>query len=150
MVEQLPSKMSKNILALNSTAGGDAHAAYRIARFGRRSYKELTVFVPGLCKSAGTLLCTGADQLVISETGELGPIDVQVREQNDLFTRRSGLAVPRAMNFLEARVLQTLRVVMVDMAGGGPLDRESVADRSRNRSGPVQCDLWQDRPSWSG
>ncbi|MDE0104270.1 MAG: hypothetical protein OXN89_18005 [Bryobacterales bacterium] len=127
VVGRAPSRKREKILALISTTGGDAHAAYRIARFLRRRYRRVEAFVPGLCKSAGTLLCVGADELVISETGELGPIDVQIREQNELFTHRSGLVVPEALDFLETKVLQSLREVLIEVAGRGGLGTERAS-----------------------
>ena len=119
VTSKAPANKRDRILALLATFGGDAHSAYRIARFLRRSYESVTVYVPGLCKSAGTLVCIGAQELVISEAGELGPLDVQVREPNELFEFRSGLAIPQALEFLNSKVRASLRQVLLDVAAGG-------------------------------
>lgn len=63
------------LLAL-STHGGSADAAYRLARALRRRYTHLTVFVDDYCKGAGMLLALAAHELVISDFGELGPLDL--------------------------------------------------------------------------
>src|SRR4051794_16180651 len=55
MVEQVKSRRQKALLIL-CTYGGDADAAYIIARHLRRMYKGFTLCVFGPCKSAGTLL----------------------------------------------------------------------------------------------
>ena len=115
------------MLVLLVTLGGDANAAYRIVRFLRRSYTKVTVYVPSLCKSAGTLVCIGAHEIVISESGELGPLDVQVRRENELFAFRSGLAIPQALDLLESKMLDTLRTVLVDIAGRGRLATERAS-----------------------
>ena len=61
------------------TNGGSVDAAYRIAvALQGRYQKRFRVFVPGMCKSAGTLIAVGAHELVMSEHGELGPLDVQL------------------------------------------------------------------------
>ena len=105
VVEKAPPHKGKSVLVLLVTLGGNADAAYRIVRYLRRAYEKVTVYVPSLCKSAGTLICIGAHELVISETGELGPLDVQIREQNELFAVGSGLAIPQALDFLESRMV---------------------------------------------
>lgn len=74
---------SKCLLVL-TTLGGDADAAYIIARYLRRRYDHFTVYVFGLCKSAGTLLALGAEEIVMGERGELGPIDIQVTSKDEL------------------------------------------------------------------
>ena len=76
VIRGTPDKKRKNVLVLLVTLGGDADSAFRIVRFLRRSYDKVTVFVPSLCKSAGTLICLGAYEVVIPEAGELGPLDV--------------------------------------------------------------------------
>ena len=132
VVREAPTTRGESVLAIVSTGGGDPHAAYRIARFLRRSYKDLVVYVPGLCKSAGTLVCIGASELVIGETGELGPLDVQVREQNELFEFRSGLAIPQALDFLQSKMLASLRNVLVDLTVGGGLGAERASQIAVN------------------
>ena len=132
VIRGTPDKKRKNVLILLVTLGGDADSAYRIVQFLRRSYDKVTVFVPGVCKSAGTLICLGAHEVVIAEAGELGPLDVQIREENELFTVRSGLAIPQALDFLESRMLDALRAVLVDVAGGGRLGTERASQIAVN------------------
>ena len=133
VVRGLPSKPRKRVLLVLATIGGDADAAYRIARFLRRSYEHFSVFVPGLCKSAGTLLCIGAHEIVMSETGELGPLDVQVQNPEELADYGSGLDIPQAFEFLQQRALDTLRRVLVDIVTGGGL--------ATKRSAQIATDL---------
>ncbi len=73
-----------------STFGGDPDAAYRIARCLRRRYTRVSAMISGFCKSAGTLLLLGADDLVFTEHGELGPLDVQYWKQDELEEMGSG------------------------------------------------------------
>lgn len=115
-----------------STFGGNGNAAYRIARFLRQSYETATVFVPGFCKSAGTLVCIRADELVIADSGEMGTLDVHIREPNELFESRSGLAIPQALDFLETRMRDALRGVLVDVAGRSRLGTERASEIAVN------------------
>lgn len=115
VVRENPCERHTKVLLLLATLGGDADAAYLIARFLRRSYEHFTVFVPSLCKSAGTLLCVGAHEIVMSETGELGPLDVQVRNPEELGNYASGLDVPQAIDFLQQKALDSLRGTLDDI-----------------------------------
>jgi hypothetical protein len=65
-----------NCLLLLTSLGGSADAAYRLARTIKRLYCRLTVCVDDYCKGAGMLLALAADELVISDFGELGPLDL--------------------------------------------------------------------------
>lgn len=59
--------------------GGDGTAAEKMLDLCRRYCSEkLRVVVPLYAKSAATLLALGADEIVMGETSELGPIDAQV------------------------------------------------------------------------
>ena len=62
------------------TPGGSADIAYQVMRFFRRHCKRLNIIVPLMAKSAGTLMCLGADAIYMGEFAELGPIDVQITD----------------------------------------------------------------------
>jgi hypothetical protein len=49
------SKIRSNVILILITQGGNADAAYRIARCLQKNYQKFSVFVSGFCKSAGTL-----------------------------------------------------------------------------------------------
>ena len=132
VVSECPSARRKKVLLVLATLGGDADAAYRIARFLRRSHEHFTVFVPGLCKSAGTLLCVGAHEIVMSETGELGPLDVQVQNPEELADYASGLDMPQAIHFLQDKALETLRLSLAGIATGGGLSTKRSAEIATN------------------
>ena len=60
------------------TPGGSGEAAEEIARFLHKKFKEVNFVVAGEAKSAGTILVLSGDNISMSETGSLGPIDAQV------------------------------------------------------------------------
>ncbi len=68
---------------LVASPGGDIEAAYLVARELRRRFEALTIFVPFRAKSAATLLCLAADELVLGSLGELGPLDQQGDEKQE-------------------------------------------------------------------
>ena len=71
-------KKRENVILFLCTRGGNADAAYRMARGLQQNYKRFTVVVAGRCKSAGTLLVIGAHEIAMTDHAELGPLDVQI------------------------------------------------------------------------
>ena len=67
-------KSRSNLFLLMVTYGGDPHAAFKISRFIQEHYDHFALFVPGLCKSAGTLFAIAANEVVFTPFGELGPL----------------------------------------------------------------------------
>ena len=74
-------------LLLNSP-GGDVDTAEKLVHMilqvtappdGEIPTGEFRLLVPDKAKSAGTLIALGADEIIMSNTSELGPIDPQVR-----------------------------------------------------------------------
>jgi membrane-bound ClpP family serine protease len=90
-----------------STLGGDPHAAYRIARFLKYCYKRFYLYVFGYCKSAGTIIALGADEIIMSVRGELGPLDVQMIKPDEFTERSSGLDISIALEEVASRAFGT-------------------------------------------
>ena len=60
------------------TRGGETLSAWTLANLLRTFCDHLEVIIPAKCHSAGTLLCLGADNLVMTKQATLGPIDPSV------------------------------------------------------------------------
>ncbi len=99
-------RLRKNILLLLVTEGGDADAAYRIAKHLQLNYEVFYVLISGYCKSAGTLVALGANVIIMGESGELGPLDVQLAKQDSLMEQRSGLTVNKALDELKRQAFK--------------------------------------------
>ena len=61
------------------TPGGSGEAAEEIAKFLRRKFSEVNFVIAGEAKSAGTILTLSGDNIYMTDTGSLGPIDAQVK-----------------------------------------------------------------------
>lgn len=61
------------------TPGGSGEAAEEIAKFLRTKFDEVNFVIAGEAKSAGTILALSGDNIFMTDTGSLGPIDAQVR-----------------------------------------------------------------------
>jgi hypothetical protein len=96
----------KNIFLILVTSGGDADAAYRIARWFQDWYENFYVFISGYCKSAGTLCVLGANQIIMSDGGEIGPLDVQVYMRDEIGELQSGLVATEALRTLQNKAFE--------------------------------------------
>lgn len=108
-------KRRKNVVLILTTRGGSPDAAYRIARCLRRYYSKLTLFIYGMCKSAGTLIAIGADELILSDFGEFGPLDVQLGKKDELFENISGLNITQSLTSLNTRTIEFFRSALMDL-----------------------------------
>lgn len=124
------SKTKKNVCLVICTLGGDADAAYIIARFVKSMYEKFTLYVFGHCKSAGTLIALGANEIVMSHRGELGPLDVQVFKADELVFRGSGLDIGKAIESLSEDAFEAFERCFLNMIrkGGGAITTKTAAD----------------------
>ena len=97
------------------TSGGDADVAYRIARCLQQKYKKVIVYVCGMCKSAGTIIAIGAHEIVMTEVGELGPLDVQLGKKDELWETDSGLTVLAAIETLEEKAFELFESAFMNL-----------------------------------
>ena len=123
-------EFAKNVILILVTYGGAADAAYKMARFLQEHYERVTVFVPTECKSAGTILAIGAHEIVVSEFGQLGPLDVQVLKQDELFERGSGASVVAAMDLLKEKSFDLFEEFLIKIKGrsGGAVTLRTCTD----------------------
>lgn len=106
----------KNLIVIMTTLGGDPDAAYRIGRCIQRNYgllpgpqkggepeNQVAIFVDTVCGSAGTLVSFSGTEIIMTDYGELSPIDIQIRKPDDVWERDSGLTPTQALDILERR-----------------------------------------------
>ena len=60
------------------TCGGDTLAAWNIINLFREFCDELEIIVPNKCRSAGTLMALGANEIIMTKQATLGPIDPSI------------------------------------------------------------------------
>jgi hypothetical protein len=68
----------KKISLFLYTRGGNTLAAWSLVNLLRQFCNELEVIVPSKAHSAGTLICLGANSIVMTKQATLGPIDPNV------------------------------------------------------------------------
>jgi len=128
--EAKSSAVKENAYLILTTRGGSPDAAYRMTRYLKRQYKKLVLYIHGTCKSAGTLVAVGADEIVLSDFGEFGPLDIQLGKRDELFEMVSGLNITQALNSLNTRAQDIFRSTLIDLKSGsrGQLSTKLAAD----------------------
>jgi len=125
---------NKNALLLLCTSGGDANAAYKIARCLQSQYEKFFLYVYGWCKSAGTLIAVGSDEIIMSDYAELGPLDVQLKEKDEIFNFSSGLNIDESLRTLQSETLRFFRLTMLELAGNMGISTRTAAELATNLS----------------
>jgi hypothetical protein len=97
------------------TSEGNARDAFRIGDMMQRRTSELMIHVPGVCRSAGTLLACAGYRVVFGMDAEFGPLSVGTTKQNEpgvwRDARRNQLALEGLCNQaveLQASMAQTI------------------------------------------
>ncbi len=68
----------EHITLLLYTRGGDVLTPWRLVNLIREYCNKFSVMIPFRSYSAGTLICMGADEIIMGKMGELSPIDPSV------------------------------------------------------------------------
>jgi len=136
-------KSNENVIVILSTFGGDADIAYRIARFFQEFYTSgnFSVYVPDICKSAGTLIVLGADEIIMSRDAQLGPLDVQLGKPDEIGKSISGLTPVQSLEFLQKRTFELFEHYFIELirrSGSQITTKTSMEIATRLTSGLFQ------------
>lgn len=119
IVHFMKRKRRDRVLLVLVTYGGEPGAAYKMARCLQECYKQFSIFIPGPCKSAGTLIAVGANQVVMGDFGELGPLDIQMAKRDELGEMQSALVLQSSVDFLMAKAFGAWEQFMLDIVRRG-------------------------------
>ncbi|HBC7448621.1 SppA protein [Serratia marcescens] len=120
--------LRKDVVFCVATYGGDPDAGYRIGRALQHNYDDVTLLVVGPCKSAGTLIAIAANKLVIGDMGELGPLDIQLKKNDEIGESSSGLAIMTALDALKERSISAFNSHLVKIRYENQINTKMSAD----------------------
>jgi len=85
-VDQLSNLNGEAIDVILETTGGFGETAEDIVRLLREKYEDVAFIVPGMAKSAGTIMVMSGDDILMEPASSLGPIDAQLSWQGKQFS----------------------------------------------------------------
>ncbi len=80
----------EKLTVILTTTGGSAEAVERIVNILRYHYAEVNFIVPNYAYSAGTIFCMSGDNIFMSYSSVLGPIDPQVQNKDGKYVAALG------------------------------------------------------------
>lgn len=119
-----------NCALILSTYGGDPDAGFIIARHLKQNYDIFRLYVFGTCKSAGTLIALGADEIIMSPHGELGPLDVQLIKDDEFMRLNSGVDIFQALSVINEQAFSSFEryFLQIIRRSGGFITTKTAAD----------------------
>ena len=142
VLKELEGKSGSSVQLLLASHGGDIEAAFVLAQALRRRFEKLVVHVPLCARSAATLICLAADEIVMGELGALGPLDGQWTDSaRSEHPGASQLALFAALGHLRKEGLELFEQALdlvVRETGMKPTDAATrAAELAGNLLGPV-------------
>ncbi len=116
------------------TLGGSPDAAYQITRCFKRFYKKFNLYVFGNCKSAGTLIAVGADEIVMSEFGHFGPLDVQLANKEEFYGQTAALDVKQALTTISQIASDNFMDYFLKLDPGKSLSTKAACEIAKSLS----------------
>ncbi len=136
-------RRKESLLILLDTSGGNVYAAVKIMDTLRANYKNITIAVPQEAKSSGTMMCCGADELIMTSISELGPLDKPMLHPDNETSRISALDIVKSIDGMldtaKDQEKQLAREISVDL--GIPIQKAfSLASESVSQLiSPMLC-----------
>lgn len=101
---KLKSQDATKLYLLLETPGGSVASSYKIARYLRHEFSDITVFIPNVAASGGTLISLAANRVVMGNMANLTPIDIQVPYKDGrVSVNRMASALTRLKQFFETK-----------------------------------------------
>jgi len=87
IADELSNLSGAGVDVILETPGGDGTSAEDIVRLLRQKYPDdVNFIVPGIAKSAGTIMVMSGDEILMGPASALGPIDAQLVWQGKVFS----------------------------------------------------------------
>lgn len=121
--EEIGSRRFGELDLVIHSGGGNIHVAYQMIQLMRQHTEHLNACVPLYAKSAATLWCLAANQIVMDESAQLGPLDAQVYERKRGDGRYTSALNPfKTLEELQRFTLETLHASLNSIRQRSGLD----------------------------
>lgn len=122
--DQLANLKGEKIDVILETPGGSAEVAEDIVKLLRAKYSEVGFIIPGMAKSAGTIMVMSGDEILMNHASSLGPIDAQIQWEGKSFSAEA--------------FLKGLEKIKAEVASSGALNRAYIPILQRISPGEIQ------------
>lgn len=95
------------LIILLDTGGGSVYSAVKIMDCLRSYYTKISIAVPQEAKSSGTMMCFGADELIMSAISELGPLDKPMPHPDNENSYISALDIVKSIDGMLETAIET-------------------------------------------
>lgn len=133
----------ESLVILLNTSGGNVYSAVKIMDTLRIKYKDITIAIPQEAKSSGTMMCCGADKLIMGPISELGPLDKPMIHPDNETARISALDIVKSIDGMldtaEEREKELAREMNMEL--GIPIQKSLVlaSDSISKLVSPMLC-----------
>lgn len=121
-------RIHKTVILWLSTYGGIPDSAFRMAKALQNTYDRVICVVDRQCKSSGTLMTLGADEIWMTDEGELGPLDIQLLNKEEFQERNSGLDSLQALDTLSEQSASLFSNQFLNIRMGGRISTKQALD----------------------
>jgi ClpP class serine protease len=104
ITDQLSNLKGTAIDVLLETGGGSGETAEDIVRLLHSKYASVAFMIPGMAKSAGTIMAMAGDEILMEPSSSLGPIDAQIQWEGKVFSAEAFL---KGLESIKAEVTAT-------------------------------------------
>jgi ATP-dependent protease ClpP protease subunit len=133
----------EKLLILLDTSGGNVYTAVKIMDTLRTKYKEIIIAVPQEAKSSGTMMCCGANKIIMTSISELGPLDKPMVHPNDETAVISALDIVKSIDGMIEKGLDEQKAYAIQLSKemGLPIRKalEVAGDSVSKLISPMLC-----------
>lgn len=121
----------ENLLLLINSFGGEVTSSYKIAQALRKNFKHISIFVPQIAASGGTLITLTGNKIIMGDMSSLTPIDVQTVRNGERYSVNAMI-----------RSFQNLRKILKKEH---EVDIEYPVKALADKLDPVELQEWMDK-----
>lgn len=89
--DQMSNLSASAVDVILETGGGSGETTEDIVRMLRGRFESVAFIIPGMAKSAGTIMVMAGDEILMEPSSSLGPIDAQIQADGKVFSAEAFL-----------------------------------------------------------
>jgi len=97
-IDKLKEKDIQNLILCINSFGGGVSSSFKVAYAIRKNFDKITVFVPHIAASGGTLIALTGNEIVMGDMSSLTPIDVQMERGGKMYSVNAMIRSFAALN----------------------------------------------------